>query len=96
MVEDKNVESSMVLFGHSLQAFRDVGEISKCAAQRQFISLTLSHCVHKSLGKNWGFYLGVDDRDQCTESLSNLAKVCPDPNADKAPPDTKQPTTRAN
>jgi hypothetical protein len=68
-----------------------------CAAQRESISLTLSHCVRKSLGKNWGVDFDVDNQDQCTaESLSDLTKDCPRPSAEKASPDTKQSTSPAN
>lgn len=97
MVEDVNVTRSMVRFGRSLQAFRGAISNEVCAAQRESISLTLSHCVRKSLGKNWGVDFDVDNQDQCTaESLSDLTKVCPYPSVDKAPPDPKQPTSRAN
>jgi hypothetical protein len=102
MVEDGNVTDSMVLFGRSLQAFRGQAfregiSNEDCAAQRKFISLTLSHCVRKSLGENWGVHFGVDKVDRCTDSwLSKLRLRCPDPSGNKALPDPKQPTSRAN
>jgi hypothetical protein len=96
MVEDVNVARSMDLFGRSLQAFRGKGDIV-CAAQRKSISLTLSHCVRKSLGENWGVDFGANNLDWCTElRFGKLNHWCPAASADKAPPDPKQPTSRAN
>ena len=102
MVEDSNVEEAMALFGRSLHAFRE-SDNPDCAAERRPISLTLSHCVRKSLGKNWGVQLDVDKSSLCTDEwLRRFERSCPDPNADKAPPannarpDPKLPTSRAN
>src|SRR5262245_37283381 len=69
MVEDIPVARSMDLFGRSLKAFRDSGPDNACAARRKSISLTLSHCVRKSLGANWGVDFGARDGslDWCTD-----------------------------
>ena len=93
MVEDVNVARSMNLFGRSLQAFRGAISNEVCAAQRKSISLTLSHCVRKSLGDNWGVDFGANNLDWCTDArLGQLDQRCPAASADKASPDPKQPT----
>ena len=79
------------------QAFRDGKSNEVCAAQRKYISLMLSQCVRKSLGENWGVEIDVDKIHRCTDlRLGELAHGCSGPSADKAPPDPKQPTSRAN
>jgi len=94
MVEDVPVARSMDLFGRSLQAFR-VDPDNVCAAQRRSISLTLSHCVRKSLGANWGVDFGAGGGlDWCTdERFADLYRACPA--TSKAEPEPADPK-RAN
>jgi hypothetical protein len=96
MVEDVNVARSMDLFGRSLQAFRGATSNEVCAARRKSISLTLSHCVRKSLGENWGVDFGADNLDWCTdERLRELDQGC-STMIEKVSPNPKQPKSRAN
>jgi hypothetical protein len=97
MVEDVAIARSMDLFGRSLQAFRDFGPDNSCGAQRRRISLTLSHCVRKSLAANWGVDLGAGDGlDWCTAGrFADLEKDCINTTVNPTPADQKG-SVRAN
>ena len=95
MVEDVEVARAMDLFGKSLNAFEGSTSNPACADERLSISLTLSHCVRKSLGTNWGVDFRADNLDWCTEErFAELDAACTAGDA-KQPVDPKRPT-RAN
>jgi hypothetical protein len=78
MVEDADVARAMDLFGRSLQAFQEGIDSQACAEQRKAISLTLSHCVRKSLGNNWGVQLQDESINRCrSEVFDEFRRVCP-------------------
>jgi hypothetical protein len=88
----------MDLFARSLQAFRASGPNAVCAAERNSISLTLSHCARKSLGANWGVDFGTGGRlDWCTDDrFADLDLECGGMSkGEPEPADPKRPT-RAN
>jgi len=77
MVEDANVARAMNLFGQSLNAFQGKIVNEQCAQHRKAISLTLSHCVRKSLGDNWGVQLEVLSINRCKDDVfAELQGVC--------------------
>ena len=96
MVEDVAVARSMDLFGRSLEAFRASGPDNACAAERRSISLTLSHCVRKSLGANWGVDFGTGhDLDWCTDDrFAELDRACQ--GATKGEPEDPKRPARSN
>jgi hypothetical protein len=98
MVEDVSVARSMDLFGRSLQAFRDSGPDNACAEQRKSISLTLSHCVRKSLGANWGVDFGAGNGlDWCTDDrFAALDLACQAGTKGEPEPDDPKRPSRAN
>lgn len=92
MVEDAGVARAMDLFGQSLNAFQGRIALPRCAEQRKSISLTLSHCVRKSLGQNWGVDFQAEDLDWCTaQRFDELNASCPTPVDAKAPADSTGP-----
>lgn len=85
MVEDRNVEAAMVLYGKFLASMTDPA----CAGQLQPASLLLSHCVRRSLFEAWGIENSGDPatpspNDRCTptemEQLRKSAQQCAVPN----------------
>lgn len=95
MVEDVEVARAMDMFGQSLRAFQGNGA-RPCADKRKSISLTLSHCVRRSLGNNWGVDFRAEDLDWCTEKrFAELNESCAAPESPKGSSEPKRPT-RAN
>ncbi len=77
MVEDADVARAMDLFGASLNAFQGKVDNEQCGEQRKAISLTLSHCVRKSLGDNWGVQLQDQSINRCRgELVTGLREIC--------------------
>ncbi len=78
MVEDANVARAMNFFGKSLNAFKkQIENEQQCAEYRKAISLTLSHCVRKSLGDNWGVQLEDLSINRCKDDVfAELQGVC--------------------
>ncbi len=77
MVEDRSVESAMVLFGKSLNALLGKENNAECANGRQDISITLAHCIRKSLGYSWDVNLEDLNIDKCNEErFEKLDQIC--------------------
>jgi hypothetical protein len=94
MVEDTGVAQAMDLFGKSLDAFQGRIDNEKCAKKKRAISITLSHCVRKSLGDSWGVQLQDETLNWCAEErLRNLRLTCPMPEGEDGVTDSKSSRT---
>jgi hypothetical protein len=92
MVEDVDVARAMDIFGQSLKDFQSRNPNSLCAEKRKSISLTLSHCVRKSLGENWGVDFRAEDLDWCTKKrFEDLNAWCPPPSNPKETTEATRP-----
>ena len=90
MVEDTDVARAMDLFGVSLNAFQGRIDNRQCAKERQAISITLSHCVRKSLGDSWDVQLQDKTIRWCEEErLTKLRRICPMTGGGEGPTDSK-------
>ena len=92
MVEDADVARAMDLFGVSLNAFQGRIDKGQCAKMRKAISITLSHCVRKSLGDSWDVQLQDKTIKWCEEErLTELRQTCPMTEEGEGPTDPKSP-----
>ena len=90
MVEDADVARAMDLFGVSLDAFQGRIDNGQCAKKRKAISITLSHCVRKSLGDSWDVQLQDKTIKWCDEKrLTELRQTCPMTEEGEGPTDSK-------
>ena len=90
MVEDTDVARAMDLFGVSLNAFQGRIDNGQCAKKRKAISITLSHCVRKSLGDSWDVQLQDKTIKWCEkERLAELRQTCPMTEGGEGPTDSK-------
>lgn len=86
MVEDADVARAMDIFGTSLEAVQGKIDNEACAKKRKAISLTLSHCVRKSLGESWGVELLDESTNKCTVGrFKELYDICAPEDGEKSP-----------
>jgi hypothetical protein len=76
MVEARNVEKAMVIFGRSIHADK-IKPDSACAKAKADIALALDHCARDSVSAS--FRLKINENDYCTpKDLDDLWKICDD------------------
>lgn len=89
-MEDADVAQAMDIFKESLIAFQGRNDNVSCAKERQAISLTLSHCVRKSLGHSWDVELQDTTIQWCKpKRLTKLRQICPMTEGGEGPADSQ-------